>query len=68
MFNTPIISQLFFFANSAKPWPPYKPCSSPESPRYTIEFSNLYLDKTLAASIVPAIPDALSLAPGDSDS
>ena len=50
----------------AKPAPPNKPCSSPESPTYIILLSNLYLLKTLAASIVPAIPDALSLAPGAS--
>ena len=31
------------------------------------DFATEYLDKTLAASIVPAIPLALSLAPGESD-
>ena len=67
LFSTPIISQLFFFAYSAKPLPPNKPCSSPDKPTYTIELSNSYFDKTLAASIVPAIPLALSLAPGESE-
>ena len=63
-----MISQFFSFAYSARPFPPYKPCSSPDNPVYIIELSNLYLDKTLAASIVPAMPEALSFAPGESDS
>ena len=60
------MSQPLFFAYSASPFPPKSPCSSPERPTYIILFSKVYLDKTLAASIVPAIPLALSFAPGES--
>ena len=67
LFKTPIISQFCSFAYLANPAPPYNPCSSPDKPTYIILFSNLYLLKTLAASITPAMPDALSFAPGDKD-
>ena len=62
----PIISQPFSLACLANPFPPKRPCSSPASPTYNMLFSNVYSERTLAASIVPAIPLALSFAPGES--
>ena len=72
----PIISLLItastfhFFskAYSARMAPPYKPCSSPDRPTKATDALNLCLVSTLAASKTPASPDALSFAPGESDS
>jgi hypothetical protein len=61
-------------AFSARCRPPYSPCSSPASPAKTTVLSNPRSParwrccvRTRAASMVPAIPLALSLAPGLSD-
>ena len=67
LLSIPMISHPSAFAYSANPLPPKRPCSSPESPTKTTLCSKSYFDNTRAASIVPAIPLALSLAPGLSE-
>ena len=54
------------WASFAMARPPNSPCSSPERPARTMEPSKRYWLSTRAASRTPAIPEALSLAPGES--
>ena len=63
-----MISQPSSRATRAICCPPHSPCSSPESPARMTELPNSCPASNRAASIAPAIPDALSLAPGASDS
>ena len=68
LFRTASMFQPSSTATSAMIRPPKRPCSSPESPARTIVAANepAWRLSTRAASIAPAIPEALSFAPGES--
>ena len=53
-------------AASAMRRPPISPCSSPDNPTKTMVALKRWWLRTRAASIVPAMPLALSFAPGES--
>ena len=66
LLRMPMISRLSWMACAAMILPPKRPCSSPDRPTKMMLLAKSYLLSTLAASSTPAMPEALSLAPGES--
>jgi len=67
-FNIAATSHPSSFATCAMCCPPHRPCSSADSPTRTTDVGKRYFESTRAASSTPAIPEALSFAPGASPS
>ena len=64
LLSTPTISHPSARARWATCRPPWRPCSSPESPVRMMLEGNRWALSRRAASSTPAIPEALSFAPG----